>query len=271
MEPRPFVKWAGGKAQLLPDLIKYRPRSFRRYIEPFVGGGALLFALDHRPSLINDLNEELINCYIVIRDSPEELIEDLFMHKNEKDYFYQVREKNPAGLTQIERASRFIFLNRTCFNGLYRVNKKNQFNTPFGSYKNPKIANPELIVSVSDFLKPIDISSMDFEEFLRKHAKKDDFIYLDPPYHPRSEYSDFKRYTATSFERDEQMKLANLFRELTKRGCNLLLSNSYTEFVLDLYSDYHTEIVQARRNINKNSYGRGPIKEVLVMNYGTNN
>lgn len=264
---KPFVKWAGGKSQLLPELLRYKPTSYKRYLEPFIGGGALFFEINSKNALINDSNEELINCYMMIKDQPEELINDLLRHKNEKEYYYKIRKEDPETLTQIERASRFIYLNRTCYNGLWRVNKKNQFNTPFGKYKNPKIVNEKLIKAVSLFLEPTEIHSEDFEDFLLENAKKDDFIYLDPPYNPISEYSDFKRYTKDFFGKDEQNRLAKIFKKLDKKGCKLLLSNSYSDMILNLYSEYEIITVHARRNINKDPNGRGVIKEILVRNY----
>jgi len=268
---KPFVKWAGGKSQLLPQLLIYKPKLFKRYLEPFVGGGALLFTLKSKSTLINDSNEELINCYKVVRDAPANLVNELKKHKNEKKYYYEIRKIDPKTLSKVERAARFIFLNRTCYNGLWRVNKKNQFNTPFGNYTHPKIVDEKLLKSVSFFLKLTQIFCMDFEDFLLENAKKDDFIYLDPPYHPISRYSDFKRYTKDFFGLDEQKRLATLFNILNKKKCKLLLSNSYSDVILDLYSDYEIITVSARRNINKDPEGRGRVKEVLIRNYGGKN
>jgi DNA adenine methylase len=264
---KPFVKWAGGKTQLLPELLKNKPRNYNRYIEPFVGGGALLFELKSKNALINDSNEELINCYIVIREKPNELIEELNKHKNEKEYFLGIRKLIPSQLSQVERAARLIYLNRTCFNGLWRVNKKNQFNTPFGNYKNPKIVNPPLLHSISEYLQEVVICSEDFEKFLMNNAKKGDFIYIDPPYHPISKYSDFKRYTKDFFGIEEQKRLANLFAKLDKKGCFVLLSNSYSDLILELFKDFKIDTVFAKRIINKDPNGRGNVKEVLVKNY----
>jgi len=264
---KPFVKWAGGKTQLLSQLNSYVPKKYGRYLEPFVGGGAFLFSLSPKSAIINDSNGELINCYKVLRNSPKLLIEELKKHTNDEDYYYSVRKLKPENLSKIERAARVIFLNKTCFNGLWRVNKKNEFNTPFGHYKNPKLVHPELFNVISKFLKNVDIYEMDFSDFLLKFAKRGDFIYLDPPYHPISKYSDFKRYTKDFFGIDEQRKLANLFIKLNKKGCNLLLSNSHSDLILDLYSDFNINIVEAKRLINKNALGRGAVKEVLINNY----
>ncbi len=267
LKPKPFVKWAGGKKQILSRLLHYKPTHFNRYIEPFVGGGAFLFELNFMEGLINDSNEELIICYEIIRDYPEELIRDLKKHVNTAEYFYEIRRQNSSELTKIERASRLIYLNRTCYNGLWRVNQKNQFNTPFGKYTNPKIVNSQLIIEVSTFLKKVKIYCMDFEKFLLENAKEDDFIYLDPPYHPISKYSDFKRYTKDFFGLEEQKRLAFIFKKLHEKGCKLLLSNSYSDFILESYKDFNIVIIDARRNINKNPDGRGLIKEVLIKNY----
>jgi DNA adenine methylase len=265
--PRSFVKWAGGKKQLLPQLVKFVPQSIDRYLEPFVGGGALLFKLLPDIALINDSNEELINTYLVIRDNPEELINDLGRYKNNEEYYYEIRSQDPLKLSSIERASRLIYLNRTCFNGLWRVNKKNQFNTPFGRYENPKIVNPELIRSVSMFLKKVSIYCQDFETFLDQNVREGDFIYLDPPYHPISKYSDFKRYTKIFFDQNEQVRLAKVVENLNNMNCKFLLSNSESELIRELYSSFEIIPVLARRNINKNPNGRKAIQEVLIRNY----
>ena len=268
MNPRPFVKWAGGKTQLLPQLKACIPDSFNRYLEPFVGGGAMFFSLNHSNALINDSNEELMNAYIVIRDSPEDLIDDLRKHKNEKSYFYEIRKAKTSELSLVERASRLIYLNRTCYNGLWRVNKRNEFNTPYGSYKNPRIVNAELIRAVSSYLKSTEISCTDYRDFLQENARETDFVYMDPPYDPISKYSDFKRYTRDFFGKQQQTELADVFRELDQRGCLLMLSNSSSSLVRDLYSEYNITQVKARRSINKNGDGRAAIDEVLVRNYG---
>lgn len=266
-EVGPFVKWAGGKTQIMERLLSNKPSFFNRYVEGFVGGGALLFKLNHPHPLINDSNEELINCFKVIRDYPGEIINSLGKHKNEKEYFYGIRSKDPSELSNVERASRFIYLNRTCYNGLWRVNKNNQFNTPFGKYKNPKILNEGLLWSVSRFLKKVGIHCMDFERFLTRYAQKGDFVYLDPPYHPISKYSDFRRYTHSFFGEEDQRRLAKTFKKLDGKGCKLLLSNSHSRLIKELYSEFTILTIRARRNINKNPEGRTPIKEVLVKNY----
>lgn len=268
---QPFLKWAGGKRQLLPELNKYIPK-YKTYYEPFVGAGALLFDLQPKKALINDVNSELVNCYNVIKYSIDELIEDLKKHENNSEYFYNIREldRKPEfnQLTSIQRASRVIYLNKTCFNGLFRVNSQGQYNVPFGNYKNPKILDEVVLKAVHNFLNTCDItiSNNDFEEVVRG-AKKGDFIYFDPPYDPVSDSSSFTGYSLDGFNRDEQTRLKNTFDRLSKKGCFVLLSNSSTEFIRDLYKDYRIEIVSASRNINADGLKRGKVDEVLVMNY----
>lgn len=268
MKAKPFVKWAGGKSQIINELLSRVPDDYARYLEPFVGGGALLFALEHKKSIINDSNAELINAYKVIRDNPKKLLENLKQHKNDSEYYYKIRQIDPLKISSLQRASRFIYLNRTCFNGLWRVNKKNEFNTPFGKYKNPKIVDQDLLLAVSTFLKDVKIYEGDFKQFLLKNSKKGDFIYFDPPYHPISKYSDFKRYTKDFFGINEQKDLMEVFRTLDKRGCKLLLSNSNSDFIRNIYDGYKIEEVMAKRNINNKGEGRGAIKELLISNYG---
>lgn len=269
---QPFLKWAGGKRQLLPELNKYIPLKYKTYYEPFVGAGALLFDLQPKKAVINDVNSELINCYNIIKDSLDELIEDLKKHQNIPEYYYEIREldRKPEfqQLTQVERASRIIYLNKTCFNGLFRVNSQGQYNVPFGNYKNPKILDEVVLKAVHNFLNSsnITITNGDFEEVVRG-AKKGDFIYFDPPYDPVSDSSSFTGYSLDGFSRDEQRRLKDVFDRLNKKGCFVLLSNSATDFIKDLYKDYRIEIVSASRNINADGLKRGKVDEVLVMNY----
>lgn len=267
IKQRPFLKWAGGKSQLLNTIINHLPDKYSKFIEPFVGGGALLFSLEPKKAIINDLNEELINCYSVVKSNVDSLIEDLYKHKNEKRYYYRIRSQDIQQLSNIERASRFIFLNRTCFNGLWRVNKQNQFNTPYGHYKNPKIINANSLKQASEYLKNVQIYHDDYFNLLLSIARKNDFIYLDPPYYPISKYSDFKRYTKEGFGLNQQEKLAHLYKKLTSRGCKLLLSNSSVKCIADLYSRYNVITVKAKRIINCDHKKRGPVKEILVKNY----
>jgi DNA adenine methylase len=270
--PQPFLKWAGGKRQLLPTIRKYIPSKYGTYYEPFIGAGAVLFDIQPVVGVINDSNTELINCYKVIKDSIAELILILGQHKNEKEYYYAIRDldrdPNFKNLDPVQRASRIIFLNKTCFNGLFRVNSAGQFNVPFGSYNNPKIVDEIVLKAVHNYLvtKNIQIMNVDFEQSV-KNAKKGDFIYFDPPYDPVSDTSSFTGYDLNGFGKNEQERLWDVYRKLSDKGCYVLLSNSATEFILDLYKDFHIEKVSASRNINSVATGRGKIDEVLVMNY----
>jgi DNA adenine methylase len=269
---QPFLKWAGGKRQLLPYIQENLPQNFNRYFEPFVGAGALLFYLQPKSAVINDVNEELINCYQVIRDSPKQLIDSLQKHKNIKEYFYSLRELDRTNqfkkLSPIEKASRIIFLNKTCYNGLFRVNKSGHFNVPFGNYKNPNIVNPEVIKSISQYLNrnKVVIYNKDFTDAV-KEAKRGDFIYFDPPYDPVSSTSYFTGYSLMAFGRSEQVRLKRCFDLLTKKGCFAMLSNSSTDFISDIYRQYKIIRVPAARSINSVGQGRGKIDELLIVNY----
>ena len=269
----PVVKWVGGKRQLITEIDKYIPSQISTYYEPFLGGGAVFFYLQPKKAVVNDINEELINLYQVIQDNVEELIEDLKKHKNEPDYFYSIRELDRdtevyKKLNPVERASRIHYLNKTCYNGLFRVNSQGQFNVPFGRYKNPNIVNKTTLRAVSNYFNSAKITfkCCDFEEAL-KGARKGSFIYFDPPYDPVSDTSSFTGYDKGGFDRQEQIRLKKLCDKLNRRGIKFLLSNSETEFILDLYRDYKIEIVQAKRSINSKGNKRGEVNEVLVMNY----
>ena len=269
--PHPFLKWAGGKRQLILQMNKYFPKNFNKYIEPFVGGGAVLFYLKPKFSIIIDINKELTNCYKVIKNNVKELIELLKTHKNEKNYYYQVRaldrdKKKFNKLSNIEKASRMIYLNRCCYNGLYRVNSKGQFNVPFGRYKNPNFCDEENLLAVSKALKNVKIIHGSFELCL-DYTEKDDFVYFDPPYYPISKTSSFTSYTKENFGEDSQQKLFNVFKKLDGRDCKLMLSNSYNEYVKNLYKDYKIITLDARRAINCDAAKRGNIKVLLILNY----
>ncbi len=273
---QPFLKWAGGKRQLLPEIRKYVPKRMGTYYEPFLGGAAVLFDLQPKKAVINDINSELINTYLVIKNNVDDLIEDLKKHENKSDYYYKIRDldrdKNQfSKLSDVEKASRLIYLNKTCFNGLFRVNSQGQFNVPFGRYKNPNIVNEFVLRAVSHYLNnnEVEILNGDFADAV-SCAKKGDFVYLDSPYDPVSETASFTGYTLGGFSKDEQIRLRDLFVDLDKRGCKVLLSNSATDFIKDLYKDYRIEIVSATRNINSIASKRGKIDEVLVMNYEQN-
>lgn len=269
---QPFLKWAGGKRQLLPVIRSYVPRQFSVYHEPFVGAGAVLFALRPSKAVINDVNEELINCYRVIKEAPEELIQDLAQYTNDAECYYNVRDQDRKpgfkNFSAVQRASRIIFLNKTCYNGLFRVNSKGYFNVPFGRYKNPKILDEKGLRAINTYLNEneVEILNTDFAEAASK-AQKGDFVYFDPPYDPVSNTSSFTGYDLSGFGKDEQRRLRKVFGVLDKKGCFVLLSNSATEFIYDLYRDYKIITVSANRAINSKASGRGKIDEVLVMNY----
>ena len=268
--PHPFLKWAGGKRQLIPQMAKYFPKNYNKYIEPFIGGGAVFFHLLPEISIISDNNPDLINCYKVIKEDVENLIKSLRKHKYEKDYYYKVRaldrDRNIfAELSDVEKASRTIYLNKSGYNGLYRVNSKGFFNVPFGRHRNPKICDDENLRNVSRALRNVEIYLGSFELCLN-FAKKGDFVYLDPPYHPLSETALFTSYTKSNFDKTSQKKLFEVFKELDKKGCYIILNNSYSDFILDLYKDYRIVTLKAKRNINSISQKRGLIDEVLILN-----
>jgi len=276
---RPFLKWAGGKRQLLPEIVKYVPKmtSKHTYYEPFIGGGALLFELQPPKAVINDSNTELINCYKVIRDSLDELIEELSKDKysNSETSYYEMRDldrstKKYEILSEVEKAARIIYLNKTCYNGLFRVNSQGQFNVPFGRYKNPNFLDDAVLRAVNKYLNSNNITllNQDFAEAV-KDAKRGDFVYFDPPYDPVSETASFTGYDVNGFNRDEQKRLKKVFDDLHKRECKVMLSNSCTDFILDLYKDYQDTIIKVRatRSINSNALKRGRVDEVLVLNY----
>ncbi|NLM11756.1 MAG: DNA adenine methylase [Clostridiaceae bacterium] len=269
----PVLKWVGGKRQLLKDIKKHIPSQYSTYYEPFLGGGAVLFALQPNRAVVNDISEELINVYTVIRDNIEELIEDLKKHKNEACYFYEIREldrdkKKYSQLSNVKKASRIIYLNKTCYNGLFRVNQQGEFNSPFGRYKNPNIVNEETLRAVSNYFNKAKITfkCQDFEEAV-KGIRKGSFVYFDPPYDPVSDSANFTGYNKGGFGRDEQIRLKNLCDKLNSRNIKFLLSNSATDFILDLYKEYNITIVKAKRAVNSRGDKRGEVNEVLVKNY----
>ena len=268
--PYPFLKWAGGKRQLLSQMTPLFPKSFFRYIEPFVGGGAVFFHLLPKNAILIDINKDLINCYKVIKENFSELIVSLKKHRNERDYYYNTRIKDRipevfSKMSDVEKASRIIFMNKCCYNGLYRVNSKGQFNVPFGRYTNPQFCDKKNLKGVHLALKHVKIIHGSFETCLT-FAEKDDFIYFDPPYHPLSDTSSFTSYTKESFGKSAQMNLYMVFKELDERGCKLVLSNSYSEYILDLYKDYKIITLKAKRAINSDATKRGFIKEVVILN-----
>jgi DNA adenine methylase len=267
---RPFMKWAGGKRQLLPELLKRTPRNFTRYVEPFVGGGALFFALQPSCAYLSDINDELINVYRMVRDHPEDLISELATYHYEKEFFYKVRDldrqSNFAEMPALQRAARTIYLNRTCFNGLYRVNASGYFNTPFGRYQDPTIVDPDNMRLCSELLQNATIEAATFDT-LETKVMPEDFIYFDPPYVPLSETSSFTTYAKGGFGNEMQQALAELCVRLNQRGIRFMLSNSDTALVRDLYTDFKIEEVSASRSINSQAQKRGALIELLVTNY----
>ena len=257
---------------MIPELLKYIPPAYGRYYEPFIGGGALLLTLQPDGATISDRNSELINCYQVVKHAVEELISNLQQHYNEADYFYEVRgwdrQAEFSTKTSVQRAARIIFLNKTCYNGLFRVNSKGQFNAPFGRYKNPTIVDETVLRNVSQYLNQstITIRQADFATTVAA-AGHNDFVYFDPPYDPVSTTSSFTAYDRSRFDRTEQQRLKTVVDELSARHCQVLLSNAYTDFIQDLYRDYRCVRVSATRAINSKGTKRGKVDEILVMNY----
>lgn len=267
-----LVKWAGGKQQLLSQFKPLFPKTIKRYFEPFVGGGAVAFFIiqEYNPKVfLSDTNEELINTFNVVKTDVELLIAALRDHKEQhsrkgSNYFYAVRALDPGKMSALEQAARFIYLNRTCFNGLYRVNSKGKFNVPVGSYKNPDIVQSDKLRTVSVLLQKAKIMVMSFEK-TASLAKKGDFVYFDPPYHPKK--NNFTAYTSSNFLEKDQKLLARIFDKLTMKGCLCMQSNSDTELVRKLYSGYNIHMVTAKRLINSRPEGRSAINEVVITNY----
>lgn len=271
----PFVKWVGGKRQLLLQFqeLGLYPSAFGGtsggYFEPFVGGGAVFFDLQPKNATISDLNSELITAYKVVRDDVESLIESLKKHIYDKGYFLKVRAMNPAEMSELDIASRFIYLNRTCFNGMYRVNSKGQFNVPFGRYKNPVICDEGNLRAASRALKGAKILNVDYKSAVSE-AKAGDFVYFDPPYYPISSTSSFTSYTKERFAEKEQVELRDTFTELSNRGCYVMLSNSDTAFIRNIYGELKNvtiTAVSAGRAINSKATARGKITELVITNY----
>lgn len=269
----PVVKWVGGKRQLLDEISIFLPKKISSYCEPFLGGGALLFYIQSNKNIINDLNSDLISVYETIRDSIDLLINDLKKHKNTSEYFYTIRDidrnKNEyESLSKVERASRIIYLNKTCFNGLFRVNSLGEFNAPFGYYKNPNIVNEPVLRAVNRYLTSSNtiILNEDFSVTLDR-VEKGCFVYLDPPYDPVSDTANFTGYNKGGFNRDEQIRLKECCDNLNKRHIKFLLSNSATNFIKELYKEYIIISINAKRVINSNGNKRGRIEEVLIRNY----
>ncbi len=272
---KPFVKWAGGKRQIVDKLLMYVPDEFNTYYEPFVGGGALLFELSPKKAVINDSNKELINVYNVLRNEEKFKkmcsILNTYEKNNSEEFYYELRNKdrNKSSfdrLSDYKRAGRTIYLNKACFNGLYRVNSKNEFNVPFG--KKTKVNTYDIgnLITVSNYLTMNDIKilNVDFEDSV-KDAQKGDFIYFDPPYD--SETSIFNSYTEDGFGKEEQRRLAKVYKELSNKGCYVMLSNNNTTLIKELYKDFNIHIIEAKRSINSNGKKRGKVEEVIITNY----
>lgn len=271
-----FLKWAGGKLQLIEQFENLFPPDFCNYYEPFIGSGAVFFYLKSKSKpnkvILSDTNEELINCFAVVRDKPSELIEVLLNHRkrHSKQYYYEMRDLESDRLDSVSRAARMIYLNKTCFNGLYRVNSKGEFNVPFGDYKNPSIFDRNTLYRASQMLQDADLRVMTFDKVL-DFAGKDDFVYFDPPYIPLSKTSSFTRYSKSEFSIKEQNQLSEVFRALDSMGCFVMLSNSDHSLIRELYRDYDKNIVvvRAKRKINSVGSKRGAINEIVVTNYLT--
>jgi DNA adenine methylase len=268
-----FVKWAGGKKQLIEQFKPFFPEKIANYYEPFVGGGAVAFYLiknhpEMKKAYLSDINEELIITYEVIKNDVENIIKILkeYKKKHNKEFYYKIRSQDAKKLTKLLIAARFIYLNKTCFNGLHRVNSKGQFNVPMGKYKNPLICPEEDLRQISKLLEKDDVSVKQFYEIIRT-AKKGDFVYFDPPYYPLTKTSSFTSYTKDGFLEKEQVKLAEIFKFLDKKGCKVMLSNSDTDFIKKLYKEYNIHKVNATRMINRDATKRGKITEVLITNY----
>ncbi|HEM4423613.1 DNA adenine methylase [Streptococcus suis] len=271
---QPFTKWTGGKRQLLPVIKSLMPDNYNSYFEPFIGGGAVFFELIPKKAIINDFNSELINCYRQIKDNPQKLIELLTKHQenNSKEYYLELRavdrDNRINKMTDVERAARIMYMLRVNFNGLYRVNSKNQFNVPYGRYKNPKIVDSDLILSISQYLNKnnIEILTGDFEKAV-EDVGAGDFVYFDPPYIPLSETSAFTSYTHEGFSYEDQVRLRDVFRKLDKKGAYVMLSNSSSPLVEELYKGFNIHKVEAIRTNGAKASSRGKISEIIVTNY----
>ena len=256
VQARPILKWAGGKTQMLGDLLPKVPNSYGRYIEPFFGGGAMFFALQPESAIIADSNPELINMYQEVANHADNVIQYLKQYENTSEMFYAVRSQEWTTLPKAEAAARTIFLNRTCYNGLYRVNKHGQFNVPYGKYKNPKICDDDGLRAASLALQKADILCKDYLFVLEHHAQPGDFVFLDPPYLPVSEYADFKRYTKEQFYEEDHVELSKVIMALHERGCHVILTNSNHPLVHELYAPFNIDVIQTKRHISCNGSTR---------------
>lgn len=275
--PKPFLKWVGGKGKLVPQLVALMPKEYKKFHEPFVGGGALLFGVQPHKMSINDINATLMGAYKNIKKRPNDLIDCLKRTQasfylmepdQQKNYYYEARKEfnSIKASDSLRKTCLLIFINKTCYNGMYRENAKGEFNVPFGKYKKPLICDSDTILADSEALKSAEISSVSFEKAALK-ASKGDFVYFDPPYYPLTKTANFTNYSEFGFEENDQVKLKRIFDELNKKGCYVMLSNSNTPFVRDLYKGYRQEKVLANRAINCKAEGRGKIEELVIINY----
>ncbi len=274
---RPFLKWVGGKAKLIPQLAAHYPDSYGKFYEPFVGGGAMFFSLNPKDAHINDMNAVLINGYISIRDNTDKLVDELSALQEfywklptldlKKEFYLEKRAVfNDLKSDEFEKSVLLIFLNKTCFNGMYRENSKGGFNVPFGKHERPTICDEVNLRNVAKSLEQVSITQGSYEDAV-KDAKKGDFVYFDPPYHPINTSSSFTAYQAGGFSAEDQEKLRDTFRALSQKGCKVMLSNSDTPLINELYKEFKIHKIYAARSINSVGSGRGKIAEVLVTNY----
>ncbi|MDM8000399.1 MAG: DNA adenine methylase [Dehalococcoidia bacterium] len=263
----PFINWAGGKSQLIRQMLPYFPKisRYQRYVEPFLGGGAVFLSLGPHRAVLADYNEDLINCYRVVRDDVDTLISMLSKYIRDREHYYEVREQDPKRLDTVARAARFIYLNKTCYNGVYRVNLKGKFNVPFGN-RSAKIYDEDNLRQASHALKNVELLAQSYEITLQQ-AMPGDFIYLDPPYHGSTRTANFAKYTCIPFSEEDHIKLAKEFERLTELGCMVMLSNSDTPLIRKLYRHHHCETLMARRYVNCNGSRRKATAELLILNY----
>jgi DNA adenine methylase len=266
----PFLKWAGGKQRLLGQYQPFLPARAEVgcYFEPFIGSAALFFHWQPEQAILSDRNEKLIELYCLVRDDVDGVIEALQPHRNEADYYYQIRAQEPGQLPAVQRAARLIYLNKTCYNGLYRENSRGEFNVPFGRYKNPTICDEARLRAASQALRSVELVAADFEEVVTQ-ARAGDFLYFDPPYAPLNATSSFTSYNRYGFTAEDQKRLAATVKRLDARGCQVMVSNSSAPLIYKLYAGngYHIQAIQARRNINSKADRRGPVRELLITNY----
>lgn len=267
--PRPFLKWAGGKSRLIKQYIPFIPKNYKTYYEPFIGGGAVFFYLQPPAAILTDINAELITTYRCVRDQVEELISLLKNHKirHNSDYYYSVRANLES--TDLEQAARLIYLNKTCYNGLYRVNSQGKFNVPLGKYKNPNICDEDILRAASTALANVEIEQADFINVLNYAASSDDFVFCDPPYHPINSTSYFTSYNRDCFNQKDQERLRNTCAELASRDVKVMICNSDCELIRNLYQEINFNIypIAAARSINSNPKNRGIVYELLITSY----